>query len=173
MFGYSCRLLFNRLWHNWLTSTLVQVIRLDVASTWSQGLSIQRSISSSSRFSIHVVHMSWRHPKSRGVFGHAAHLVTSSRTGPHVVHNLGHLEHLSIRVQLRHWPSRAHAMSFTDIVSDSRGINQPLTHGLGCNTSITVPPCIVLEKPISKEVAARPHCGTCTCYMVVRLGHRA
>ena len=180
MFGYTCHLLFNRLWHNWLTSTLVKVIRLDVASTQGQGLSIQRCISSSSCFPINVVHMSWGHPKSRGVFSHAAHLVMPSRTGPHVVHNLGHLEHLFIRVQSRHWPSCAHAMSLTDIVSDSGGIIQPLTLGLRCNTSTPMPPCSILEKPISKKVAwdtrlgtAHPHCGTCTCYRVIRLGHKA
>ena len=43
-------------------------------------------------------------------------------------------------------------MSFTDSVLESKCIIHPLTHGLGRNTGTTVPPDIVLENPISKEV---------------------
>ena len=57
----------------------------------------------------------------------------------------------SIWVRLRHEISPVHAESFTNIVSESGPIYQPLIHELRPNVETLVSSDTVLEKIISKE----------------------
>ena len=127
--------MFNRLRHNRLASTLGQVIWLNVASTQGQSLSIQHRISS-----CYLGFQSTWHicldaiPSLRVLSVITSHLVMPLRTAHVSLISLRHPEHPSIRVLSKHWPSRAHAMSFTDTVPNNSCIIQPLTLGLGSST---------------------------------------
>ena len=113
----ACACMFNRLRHNRLASTLGQVIWLDLAFAWGQGLSMQCRI-----LSCHL-----------DPHRHGPYVLTSSRvSGCHQLSqlawschreqarvsliSLGVTEYPSIWVLSRHWLSHAHTVLFTDTV---------------------------------------------------------
>ena len=71
----------------------------------------------SSWLPINMIHMFWRHPKSRGVVSRHNSLGHTIEVGPHVVHNIGASQTSIHPCSIEDWPSHAHVTSFTDIVS--------------------------------------------------------